>query len=185
MADHSNDQSYIDFFNKGQGDVHSFIAQTLFSAAEGKLVEVPPKPAKVETEEDRVALEYFNNHPNKGLRQKGKVLNFMISFGGSAYTLAKDLKIPVEEAEKLIEAFYKGFPGLKKMFDRSKRFAVKNGYIRTNSTTNRIRWIPEWDTYKKYSAKSFKDSTKEEKSLRAKARGRVERKGMNTGIQGK
>ena len=184
MADHSNDKGYIDFFNKGQGDVHSFIAQTLFTAAAGEFVEVPPKPAKVETEEDRIALEYFNNHPNKGLRQKGKVLNFMISFGGSAYTLAKDLKIEVEEAEKLIDAFYKGFPGLKKMFEGSKRYALKHGFIRTNSITNRIRWIPEWNTYKSLSNKSYEDSTSKERSLKGKARGRVERKGMNTGIQG-
>lgn len=125
-----------------------------------------------------------STNENKEYRQKGKTLNFMISFGGSAFTLSKTLKISVEEAEKLIDSFYKGFPTLKKMFMANKKHAIDKGFIRTNSITNRIRWIPEWEEYKQLCRKNYKELTSEERSKRAKLRGRVERKGMNTPIQG-
>lgn len=166
MADFSNDTDYIDFFNNGDGDAHSFVATKMFSAAFGKEFIVT------------------STNENKDYRQKGKTLNFMISFGGSAFTLSKDLKIPIEEAEGLIDSFYLGFPGLKKMFTANKRSAIKDGFIRTNKITNRIRWIPEWDEYSKYNSKSHKELSQEEMSLKGKLKGRIERKGMNTPIQG-
>lgn len=192
MADKSGDEAYIDFFNgdvsKTFGDAHSFIAQTMFSAAAGHKVEVPPKPPQEETEDELKALEYYNNHPNKDLRQKGKTINFMISFGGSAFSLARDLKISEKEAQGLIDSFYKGFPGLKIMFDTAKKEALKTGMVRTNSVTNRLRWIPEWKRYNELRGlirtEQDEERLKEMWSEAGTIKGRIERKGMNTGIQG-
>lgn len=166
MADMSGDESYIDFFNNGDGDAHSFVATTMFSAAFGREFIVTA------------------TNENKEYRQKGKVLNFMISFGGSAFTLSKDLKISIKEAENLIDAFYKGFPGLKIMFDKGKKQALRDGFVRTNSVTNRIRWIPEWDEYNALNSKKHYELTKEEMSQKGVLKGRIERKGMNTPVQG-
>ncbi len=168
MADRSGDKSYIDFFNNGDGDAHSFIARTMFSAAEGKFVDV----------------QNDENHPNYHLRQKGKILNFFISFGGSAYTLSSTLKIPLEESEYLIENFYKGFPGLKVMFDENANVSLDKGYIRTNSITNRIRWMRGWKRYQELTQRNKKSLTKDEFSEMSKIRGSVRRRGMNTPIQG-
>ena len=188
MADMSNDKSYIDFFNGDTsitfGDAHSFIAEKMFSASKGEHVEVPPKPPEDNTPEEKEALAYFNSHPNKKLRQMGKILNFMISFGGSAFTLSKTLKIPEKEAQDLIDAFYKGFPSLKIMFTKFKNEALKTGFIRMNTVVNRIRRLPEWKRYKELSSKDFYDLTKEEKSQLGKIKGRIERKSMNSPIQG-
>lgn len=166
MADMSEDTSYIDFFNNGDGDAHSFVATTVFSAAYGKEFKVT------------------STNENKEYRQKGKVLNFFISFGGSAYTLSKNLKIDLKEAEYLIENFFKGFPGLKILFDKSSSDALENGFIRTNPVTNRLRWIREWNKYQELLLKPKNSLSKEDLSLMYRLKGRIERKGKNTPIQG-
>ena len=166
MADLASDKNFIKFFKEGGGDVHSFIATRLFSVAFKKEFIV------TETNE------------NKAYRQKGKVLNYLISFGGSAYTLAKTLQIPLEEGEELVNSFFAGFPDLNTFFKTQRKFALDNGYIRTNNITNRIRWIPEWAPYQTLKAKPYEELTKFERSKKARLRGRIERKAQNTPIQG-
>ena len=166
MADKARDKDYIDFFNNGDGDAHSFVATKMFSAAFNKEFIVTA------------------DNENSAYRQKGKTINFMISFGGSAFALAKTLNMPVEEAEELINSFYKGFPTLKRLFQINNQFAVKHGYIHTNDITNRIRWIPEWEEYMKLKAKDYNDLTKPQRSRYASLKGRIGRKGQNTIIQG-
>jgi len=165
MAAFAKDDDYINFFNNGDGDVHSFVATKMFSAAFGREFKV----SKTENEE---------------YRQKGKILNFMISFGGSAFTLSKTLKITIDEAEKLIQSFYEGFPTLKTLFNNNKKKAITDGVIRTNPITNRIRWIPEYEEYKKLKSKDYWSLSKEDRSKIGKLKGSIERKGMNTPIQG-
>ena len=119
---------------------------------------------------------------NKAYRQKGKILNFSISFGASAFTVAQSLKISQQEAQELIDSFYKGFPDLKQMFDANKKLALETGYIRTNPVTNRIRHFRYWQEYKNLSAKA--QLTREEISASMKTKGNIERRAMNTPIQG-
>lgn len=168
MCDKAKDENFIDFFNKGGGDIHCFVSEIMFSASAGHHVEVLND----------------KTHPNYHLRQKGKILGFMISFGGSAFTLSKTLKISVEEAEELVNSYFKGFPKLKKMFDTSVKEALANGYIRMNNVTNGIRWLPEFDEYKSLSNIPREELSKEQKSKLAKLKGRMRRKAMNTPIQG-
>ena len=166
MADKANDSSYIEFFKTGDGDIHSFVATKMFSAAFGREFIVT------------------KTNENKEYRQQGKILNFFISFGGSAFTLSKTLKISMQEAEVLINSFYKGFPALKDLFDNCKRFALENGYIRTNSITNRIRYFPTWKIYKRLSDKGFYNLTDKERKELYSIKGAIERRAQNTPIQG-
>ena len=166
MADMANDQAYIDFFLSGDGDSHSFVATRMFSAAFNKEFIVT------------------KNNENKAYRQKGKILNFFVSFGGSAFTLSKTLKITVKEAQELIDAFFKGFPALRIFFDNNAKFALNHGYIRTNPVTNRIRWMPEFREYQKLKALPYRSRTKEENSRLGSLGGRIRRKALNTPIQG-
>ena len=166
MADQSGDKNYVDFFLKGDEDIHSFVASTMFSASFGKEFIVT------------------KNNENKEYRYKGKVINFFISFGGSAYTLSKTLKIPEREAQELIDAFYKGFPDLKKLFETYKSFGLANGYIRTNNVTKRIRWFPDWREYLQLKQISYNNKSPQERSKTAILRGFIERRAMNTPIQG-
>jgi len=164
MADRAHDESYIEFFSKGGGDIHSFVATKMFSASFGREFIVT------------------STNENKSYRQKGKTLNFAISFGGSAYTLSRSLKISESEAQELIDAFFKGFPKLKKMFDENKKFALQNGYILTNDIIKRIRHFKYWNTYTELLKK--KKLTNEERTELHKLKGKIERRALNTPIQG-
>jgi DNA polymerase-1 len=164
MADRANDQSYIDFFLNDGGDVHSFVATKMFTAAFGKPFIVT------------------STNENKAYRQKGKILNFSISFGASAFTVSKSLHISQNEAQELIDSFFRGFPTLKKMFDETKKFALDNGYILTNNVTKRIRHFRYWKEYKDLKEKG--NLTNEERSRLMKQQGSIERRAMNTPIQG-
>lgn len=164
MADRANDKSYIDFFLYGSGDVHSFVATKMFSAAFGKEFIVT------------------STNENKAYRQKGKIINFSLSFGASAFTLSKNLKIPQAEAQELVDSFFQGFPDLKTMFDECKKIALDCGYIRTNSITNRIRHFRYWKDY--LALKSKSQLSREDISSLMKTQGNIERRAMNTPIQG-
>ncbi len=166
MADAAKDDAYITFFKIGDGDAHSFVATKMFSAAFGKEFIVT------------------KHNENSAYRQKGKILNFFVSFGGSAYTLSQTLKIPKEEAQELIDAFYKGFPTLKAMFEKNKCFGIDKGYITTNTITNRLRWFPEWHRYLEIKAKTYASRSKDEFKEMMRIKGNIERRAMNTPIQG-
>lgn len=167
MADQANDNQYINFFNNGDGDAHSFVATKMFSAAFGK---------------EFIVTKY---NENKEYRQKGKTINFAISYGGSAFSLSKDLKIPLNEAEELIENFYKGFPKLKEYFDSNWNFGLKNGYIYMNDVMYRRRWFNEYNDYLNYKEISKqRDASPDYFKRYKKLEGEIGRKSMNNPIQG-
>jgi len=153
-----------------------------------------------EVEDDRISCS---------LRQKGKVLNFFISFGGSAYNLKDSQGISLEDANDLLNGFWKGFPELKIYFDEEKKKVIKHGFIIVNNITNRRRWLPDWKEYrqgmneldrrKKEFTKQFsregvsmfykrikeKGSDLYQLNRRTSSlKGDMERAAMNTGIQG-
>lgn len=164
MADKAKDESYIKFFNSGAEDIHSFVATKMFSAAFGKEFIVT------------------KTNKNKAYRQKGKTINFAISFGGSAFALSKSLKIPQEEAQELIDSFFKGFPKLRQMFETNKQFALQYGFIRTNPVVNRIRKFRYWNEY--IELLSRPSLSREEISKLMRVKGKIERRALNTPIQG-
>ncbi len=224
MADKAKDAAYIDFFNNGDGDAHSFVASKMFSAQYGRDFVVTSKTLRVQVLEGEEPLEiarkfqklsklsskkfYFRDgYVNINLieknvwRQNGKILNFFLSFGGSAFTLSMELGIPMEESSALIKAFFDGFPTLKAMFTIEANFALKNGYSVTNPVTKRRRYYPEWNDMKITSGwieeqkqalgQNFWAQLKDKTSLLAKEnrkayklKGDIERAGQNMPIQG-
>lgn len=97
-------------------------------------------------------------------RKMMKTLLLGILYGMSGYGLAARLKISEEDADTIINDFYKSFPKLKGTMDRFKRFATREGYVETE--WGRKRRIP--------------DVWAEEKWIRRKA----ERQLFNSVIQG-
>lgn len=94
-------------------------------------------------------------------------VNFLMCFGGSSYTLSKRLDIPEEEAEGIIQGYFKAYPGLKKYIKSAGDFAVQNGYSTTVSGRRRYYNVPSRDD-EKYDTKM----------------GAIRRKGANAPIQG-
>jgi DNA polymerase I len=66
-------------------------------------------------------------------RKWAKVVNFGRVYGGGAKTVAEQTGLSFAEAKKVVEAFDKRYPGVKKLSDRLMRQAQQDGYIVTPS----------------------------------------------------
>jgi hypothetical protein len=60
-----------------------------------------------------------------------KALSFAITYGAGSGKIAKDLRITVPEAEKLINDFYTAYPKAKEWQDRTFLHAIRDGYVET------------------------------------------------------
>ena len=65
------------------------------------------------------------------VRRKAKAINFGVIYGISAFGLANNLRIPRDEAQAFITAYFERFPGIRKYMDDTKAFARENGYVQT------------------------------------------------------
>lgn len=60
-----------------------------------------------------------------------KALSFAITYGAGSGKIARDLRITVPEAEKLINDFYTAYPKAKEWQDRTFLHAIRDGYVET------------------------------------------------------
>ena len=60
-----------------------------------------------------------------------KALSFAITYGAGPSKIARDLRITIPEAEKLINDFYTAYPKAKEWQDRTFLHAIRDGYIET------------------------------------------------------
>lgn len=104
MAELSTDANFVHDFNGGL-DMHSTGASRFF----------------------RVPYEEVS----KELRQKAKSVNFLVIYGGGAFTLANRLKCSEQEAEELLRAYFQAYPGNKEFMDKAAKQATQRGYART------------------------------------------------------
>ena len=76
----------------------------------------------------------YNKDPQdvlKDERTRAKSINFAILYGSSEYGLAKNLKVGVDEARKIIKDFYDGYPVLSAFKAKAEEYIVKNRYSTT------------------------------------------------------
>lgn len=81
------------------------------------------------------------NPEGKKRRGTAKKLLLGISYGMGAASIADNIGCSVEEAQEIIDNFYKGFPTVKDWMDKSKDFAKKYGYV--EDTWGRRRRLPD------------------------------------------
>lgn len=74
-------------------------------------------------------------------RRIAKAVNFGILYGQSAWGLADDLNISLQEAETFINRYYRRFNGIATFMDQVIEQARKNGYVET--LLKRRRYVPE------------------------------------------
>ena len=60
-----------------------------------------------------------------------KALSFAITYGAGSSKIARDLRITIAEAEKLINDFYTAYPKAKEWQDRTFLHAIRDGYVET------------------------------------------------------
>lgn len=100
-------------------------------------------------------------------RKKAKSLNFFLVYGGGAYSLAETLGCTKDEAQAIIDGYFKRYAKIKLFLDKSANDALNKGFITTIS--NRRRYVPL----------PYQDDPRFEKEKE-----KVRREGKNTRIQG-
>lgn len=75
------------------------------------------------------------------MREVAKRVNFGIIYGQSAYGLAKDLDIPVNQAQDFIDAYFLRYPKVKEYIQAQIQQAQDQGFVTT--LFGRRRYIPE------------------------------------------
>ncbi len=149
LANKSLDTDLLEFYAKGLGDMHSFIASKIFP------------------ELNNLSLDEIKDK-HKGKRQIAKGAGFAINYGGTGITISQNLNISLEEGEEVYKAYFKAFPGLANYFKQEKARALKLGYIQFNTISGRKCFIPFFEDYERlhneiYNTEGFWEDYKEHK----------------------
>ncbi len=65
------------------------------------------------------------------IRRQAKAINFGVIYGISAFGLARNLRIPRDEAKRFIDTYFERFPGIREYMDITVENAKKAGYVET------------------------------------------------------
>ena len=129
VADQCLDPSLVDFQLNGDGDMHCLIARKCF-----------PELSDVSTKD----IKEF--HTDK--RNFAKTIGFALNYGGSEHTIADRLQIPVDEAEKLVNAYFAGFPDMTRHFEKITQQTMRQGYVLIDDVTKRKFYIKDFQKFK-------------------------------------
>lgn len=114
MAHFSQDEHLLNAFLLGQ-DIHAATAAKIFSCS----------------------IE----NVTADMRRKAKTANFGIIYGISAFGLAQQLQSSRQEAQQLIDDYFKSFPKILDFIEKSKQIAREKGYAET--LFGRKRYLPD------------------------------------------
>jgi DNA polymerase-1 len=137
LAHLSGDETLVEAFRRGE-DIHDQTARRVFPEASG-----------------------IDPHE---LRRRAKIINYALLYGKTAFTLAKDIGVPQQAAQAFIDAYFAGFPGVRRFIDELLEEARRTGVVRT--MTGRQRLVPEISSHN------------------GQVRGAAERVAVNLPIQG-
>ena len=181
-ADIYNEQSMIEEFLHGSGDMHSLCAYMVY---------------KDEIPRDTPIKSIKKLYPH--LRSAVKPIEFSQQFGGSEYAIQNSMGCSLEEALTFKKAYDSGFPGIAKFKEAGAKFVCSNGYILMNKYTgHKMYWwdwehwkqkqaefnTPGfWDTYKLYH-KGQKTNLEKAVKKHFKIKSKYERMALNSPTQG-
>ena len=111
-ADIYNEQSMLDEFLHGSGDMHSLCAYMVY---------------KDEIPRDTPIKDIKKKYPH--LRSAVKPIEFSQQFGGSEFAIQNSMGCSLEEAQEFKNAYDSGFPGIAEFKKKGSEFVRKNGYI--------------------------------------------------------
>jgi DNA polymerase-1 len=123
LANKALDPNLLQFYDNGLGDMHSFVASKMYPELEGLSL-------------DEIKTRY------KHKRQAAKSAGFAINYGGTGGTIADNLGLTKQEGEKIYQAYFQAFPGLKKYFEQVKKQGLRDGYILISEVTRRKSYLP-------------------------------------------
>lgn len=136
LASLSGDPDMIATVNSGR-DLHDVNTEKVYGIsksereaahklAEARFKENPTEENNKLVKSAEMLLEDF-----KTKRKFIKALSFSLTYGAGANKIARDLKITMAEALKLINDFYNTYPKVKEWQEKTFLFAIRNGYVET------------------------------------------------------
>jgi len=114
LAHLSGDESLTDAFRRGE-DIHDRTAAKVFGSGSG--------------------LDRYE------LRRRAKMINYALLYGKTAFTLARDIGVEQGAAQAFIDAYFAGFPGVRRFIDETLARARETGRVET--MFGRRRLVPE------------------------------------------
>jgi DNA polymerase I len=93
---------------------------------------------------DQTALKVFGPGSGLGpheLRRRAKIINYALLYGKTAFTLARDIGVSQQAAQAFIDAYFAGFPGVRRFIDHLLEEARRTGVV--NTLFGRRRLVPE------------------------------------------
>lgn len=128
-------------------------------------------------------------NPYYGYRHLGKIVNFLIPYGGGAHNLCEVANIELDKAKEIIEGYYKAYPRLLSFFETKWQRALLDGYLTIDPFTMRksyneetFKFIREVDNViRKFGKEAIEQ---EEFYFYRKAKSKLKRDNQNYGIQG-
>ena len=65
------------------------------------------------------------------IRRQAKAINFGVIYGISGFGLARNLRIPRDQAQGFIDRYFERFPGIRAYMDSTVAFAKEHGFVQT------------------------------------------------------
>ena len=149
IAFESRDPVWLTALEKGQ-DLHSTCAELVYGEQWKEAAESDCAYYEQHEQQqgDVLVVEVAHNKcsckGHKVMRNNVKTVNFGLAYGMSAPTLSERLRIPLKEAEDLINSYFKAFPAIRDYLEFNGNYAKKHGLIRTMPPFNRIRFFGGW-----------------------------------------
>lgn len=112
LAHMANETVLIEAFELGR-DIHSTTAALISGY----------------TYEEIEANKDIDGSPHQKYRKQAKIVNFGIVYGMGAGKLADTLDITKKEAQKIIDDYFRGYPGIKRYMDEQHAKVMKFGFV--------------------------------------------------------
>jgi len=164
LTNKSQDPDLIQFYKDDLGDFHSFVA------------------SKVYPELRDLSLSDIKKH-HKGKRYMAKTAGFALAYGGTGWTVANNLGISEQEGNKLEQAYFEAFPGLKQYFDNCEKRTLRQGYILIDDLLGTKFYISGFGKFQELKH-NFTKLSKEEKAYYYRWKGVLRRNSLNYPVQG-
>ena len=123
----ANDKDMLEAYDQGK-DLYAVIGSKCFHNRYEDNLEFDPTTGEIQPD-------------GKARRAQAKAILLGITYGMSAHSLAERINVSQEEAESIIDNFYKGFKGVKKLTDESQQMLKEKGYV--TDMWGRRRHLPD------------------------------------------
>lgn len=175
LANKALEPNMIKLINEG-GDMHSFVASHIYDTPYEKYLEVIAK------DKAGIALDP-SDYKVLAERKFAKAAGFAIAYGGTGYTISKNLGITEELGDIVYNGYFKAFPDIQQYFDAVIAKTLEKGYILINDVTKRRLNLINYDKMKHLEAR-LPTLSKAKRSTYFSLKSQISRLSLNVPIQG-